>query len=89
MFILYNRLKTKTTADNIFSKGSRLLHLHGLLKIHKKDLAMCPMLSATDTYKYNLAKWLDEKLNPLSTNEYTINDVFKFAGEIRDMEFVE
>ena len=57
--------------------------------MHKKDFSMRPILSATDTYNYNLAKWLDDKLKPLSTNEYTINDVFKFAGEIRDMEFVE
>ena len=57
--------------------------------MHKKDLAMRPIFSATDTYNYNLAKWLDDKLKPLSTNEYTINDVFKFACKIRDMELVE
>ena len=39
--------------------------------MHKKDLAMRPILSATDTYKYNLAKWLDDKLMPLSANDLT------------------
>ena len=44
---------------------------------------MRPILSATGTYNFNLAKWLEEKLKPLSVNEYTITDVFDFADEIR------
>ena len=44
---------------------------------------MRPILSATGTYNFNLAKWLEEKLKPLSVNEYTITDVFEFADEIR------
>jgi hypothetical protein len=48
-----------------------------------KELAMRPILSATDTYNYKLAKWLDEKLKPLSTNEYTIPDLLLFSEELR------
>ena len=44
---------------------------------------MRPILSATSTYNYALAKWLEEKLKPLSYNKYSILDVFKFAEEIR------
>ena len=44
---------------------------------------MRPISSATETYNYNLAKWLEEiKLKPLSINEYTINDAFDFADKI-------
>ena len=43
---------------------------------------MRPILSATGTYNYNLAKWLEEKLKPLSLNEYTITDAFSFSKEI-------
>ncbi|XP_068705148.1 uncharacterized protein [Montipora foliosa] len=43
---------------------------------------MRPILSATGTYNFNLAKWLEEKLKPFSVNEYTIT-VFDFADEIR------
>ncbi|XP_068671223.1 uncharacterized protein [Montipora foliosa] len=43
---------------------------------------MRAILSATGTYNFNLAKWLEEKLKPLSVNEYTITDVFDFADEI-------
>ena len=36
------------------------------------------------SYNYPLAKWLDEKLKPLSTNKYGINDIFGFIGEIKN-----
>ncbi|XP_020904502.1 uncharacterized protein LOC110242811 [Exaiptasia diaphana] len=63
--------------------SSRLAHLYGLPKTHKEQLAVRPILSATSTYNYALAKWLEEKLKPLSYNKYSILDVFKFAEEIR------
>ena len=50
---------------------------------------MRPILSATGTYNYTLAKWLDEKLKPLSVNNHTISDVFQFAEEIRELDFNE
>ena len=50
---------------------------------------MRPILSASGTYNYTLAKWLDEKLKPMSTNEYTISDVFYFAKEIQQFELDE
>ena len=47
---------------------------------------MRPILSASGTYNYALAKWLDSKLKPLSWNEHTVTDVFEFTNEIREME---
>ena len=44
------------------------------------------ILSATGTYNYKLAKWLDEKLKPLSTNEHTIDDIFSFADDLLEVE---
>ena len=49
---------------------------------------MRPIISATGTYNYDLAKCLDEKLKPLSTNEFTISDVFNFAEEIQHYKTV-
>ena len=46
---------------------------------------MRPILSATGTYNYALAKWLDEKLKPLSVNRYTISDTLSFAEEIQNL----
>ncbi|PFX24193.1 hypothetical protein AWC38_SpisGene11202 [Stylophora pistillata] len=45
---------------------------------------MRPILSATGTYNYPLAKWLDKKLKSLSTNTYTISDIFQFSQDIRN-----
>ena len=47
---------------------------------------MWPILSATNTYNYSLAKWLDDKLKPLSCNQYTVIDTFRFADEVRELE---
>ena len=73
-------------ADTVIQNGSRLAHLYGLPKTHKRQLAMRTILSATGTYNYKLAKWLDEKLKPLSVNDHTISDVFTFVDALHDME---
>ena len=83
------RILPKHIADTVCRKGSRLAHLYGLPKTHKERLAMRPILSATETCNYALAKWLDEKLKPLSVNNYTISDVFQFAEEIHELQFDE
>ena len=73
------KILPKPVADTLCPTGSRLAHLCGLPKTHKPTLSMRPILSATKTYNYDLAKWLEEKLKPLSINEHTITDTFKFA----------
>ena len=83
------RILPKHIADTVCQKGSRLAHLYGLPKMYRERLAMRPILSATGTYNYALAKWLDEKLKPLSVNNYTISDVFQFAEEIHELQFNE
>ena len=47
---------------------------------------MCPIPSATHTYNYALAKWLNEKLKPLSCNQYTVTDTFEFVNEVQNLE---
>ena len=80
------RILPKSIADSVVQKGSRLAHLYGLPKTQKKKLAMRPTLSATGTYNYKLAKWLDEKLKPLSVNEHTVSDIFVFDDELREIK---
>ena len=36
-----------------------------------------------------VAKWLEEKLKPLSLNEYTITDAFDFADEVQNLSVDE
>ena len=74
------RILPKHISDTVCMKRSRYAHLYGLPKTHKERLAMRPILSATGTYNYTLAKWLDEKLEPLSVISHTISDVFQFAA---------
>ena len=49
-------------------------------------LAMRPILSATQTYNYALAKWLEDKLKPLSYDQYTVSDTFQFVDEIQGLK---
>ena len=81
------KILPKPVADTLCPTGSRLAHLYGLPKTHKPTLSMRPILSATKTYNYDLAKWLEGKLKPLSINEHTITDTFKFAEEVRNTSF--
>ena len=83
------KILPKEIADSVCQGGSRLAHLYGLPKTHKEKLSMRPILSATGTYNYALAKWLDEKLKPLSVNRYTISDTFSFAEEIQNLDIDE
>ena len=76
------RILPKDIADSV-QKGSRIAHLYGLRKTHKKQLAMHPILSVTGTYNYKLAKWLDEKLKPLSINKHTVRDSFGFLDDLQ------
>ena len=77
------KILPKEIANSVCQKGSCLAHLYGLPKTHKEKLSMRPILSATGTYNYALAKWLDEKLKPLSVNRYTISDTFAFQKRFK------
>ena len=82
---IVRRILPTPVADSVRPSGTRLAHLYGLPKTHEKVLAMRPILSATQTYNYALAKWLHVKLKPLSTNQYTITDAFDFKNEIQQL----
>jgi len=60
--------------------------LYGLPTTHNKQLAMRPVLSATGTYNYKLAKGLNEKLKPLSVNEHTVSDIFGFVDDLQNIQ---
>jgi len=70
----------KSIADSLCPKGSRLVHLYGLPKTQKPELSMRPILLATNTYNYPLAKWLEEKLKSLRISIVHLypNKVFLF-----------
>ena len=86
---IVRRILPKEIADTVCLKGSRLTHLYGLPKTHKKNLSVRPILSSTATYNYPLAKWLDDKLKTLSINNYTISDTLMFAEQLKELSFDE
>ena len=82
---ILHQILPEDIATSLSPTSLRLAHLYWLPKTHKAKLSMTPILSATGTCNFNLAKWLEEKLKPLSVNEYTITDAFEFADEIRSI----
>ena len=66
--------------------GTRPGIMYGNCKLHKQQVDGCPpfrsILSALQTSTYNVAKFLVPILNPLTKNEYTVEDLFQFAEEI-------
>ena len=66
--------------------GSRPGILYGLCKVHKAITEVCPpfrpILSATGTPSYKLAKFLVPKLSLVTFNEFAVKDSFAFAEGI-------
>ena len=57
-----------TDYHRILPCGSKAGVLYGLPKIHKDNCPIRPIISAVGTYNYKLAKFLNEILSPLATN---------------------
>ena len=74
---LYNKLRPV---------GSQPGVLYGLAKVHKKVIDGClafrPILSAIGTSTYKIAKFFVPMLKDLTSNEYSVKDLFDFAKEI-------
>ena len=72
--------------DKICREDSRPGILYANPKIHKPVInnlpKFQPILSAINTPKYNIAKFLIPILEPLTQNEFTIKDSFNFAKEM-------
>ena len=75
--------RDKIIDDNTFQKilpcGSSHGVLYGLPKVHKQSCPFHPIVSSMNTYNYNLASYLVNILQPISTNQSTIKDPFSFA----------
>ena len=46
-------------------------------------------MSATGTYNYKLAKWLDKNLKPLFVNDHTVSDIFSFTDDLHGIKIDE
>ena len=61
--------------------------LYGLPKVHKQDTPIRPIMSAINSFGYNLAKLLVPILQPVASSPYTIESTQKFAQEIQHLYF--
>ena len=75
---------------DLYPSGSQPGVLYGLAKIYKALKDAMPsfrsFLSAIGTPAYKLAKFCDQLLKPLISNEYIIKDSFSFAKEVLEFD---
>ena len=66
------------TFQKILPSGSSPDVLYGIPKVHKSGCPFPPIVSSINTYNYNLASYLVRILQPISTNQFTVEDSFSF-----------
>ena len=49
------------------------------------DFSLQPIISSIGTYRYNLAKFLTELLDPVIPKEHCAKDLFSFCKEIQQV----
>ena len=68
--------------NDLHVSGSKPGTLYGLPKIHKVGNPLRPIISSIGTFSYNLAKFLVPIIDPLTKNEYTIENSTRFVNEL-------
>ena len=75
---------------NLKPRGSKFGILYALCKVHKQLVDNCPpfkpIMSAVKTTTCNLGKFLIPLPESLTTNMYTVKNIFEFAKEIADQD---
>ncbi|CAH3114582.1 unnamed protein product, partial [Pocillopora meandrina] len=74
LFSIVQKTLLKPIANSLIQKGSRLTHIYD------------PQEETSIPYK--LAKWLNDKLKPLSTIDQTISDIL-FADDLHEMKIAD
>ncbi|CAF3164199.1 unnamed protein product [Rotaria sp. Silwood2] len=67
--------------------GTQPGRIYGLPKIHKLNLPLRPIVSASGTFNFNLAKLLAKKLNHLRKNNSIITNTFDFVTKLHSLRF--
>ena len=74
----------------LFASGSATGVMYGLPKIHKPDFAnkyqFRPIFAAYNNPCFQLAKFLVPVLEPLTTNEYTVDNSYTFVSSLKQFE---
>ena len=67
--------------------GSQPARMYGLPKIHKIGVPLRPIVSASGTFNYKLAKLLANKLEHLRKSDTIITNTFFFVDELLSLSF--
>ena len=68
------------------STGSQPARIYGLPKTHKTGVPLRPIVSASGTFNYILAKLLVRKLEHLRQNQLMIKDSFSFIEQLHSLK---
>ena len=74
------------TFNNLYASGSVPGIMYGLPKVHKVGIPLRPIVSSIKTAGYNLARFLQPLVTPLTTNQFTVLNSSNFVKEVLTLE---
>ena len=75
------------TYDYVRASGSLPGVMYGLVKVHKPNFPIRPIISSINTFSYYISKFLASFLYVMTINEYTIRKTSEFIDNIRELKF--
>ena len=75
--------------DKLYPSGSAPARIYGTPKMHKFSSSdsfpkLCPIVSSTGSFNYNLARFLCDLCSPLVPNGYSCKDTFSLVSQIKN-----
>ena len=67
--------------------GSAPGKIYGLVKVHKKDSSLRPVVSMVGTPEYELAKFLDKIIKPYISNNFMLESTNDFISKVNQFQF--
>ena len=71
----------------MYPTGCQLGVMYGLPKVHKDGCPIRPIVSSINTVSYNVAKFLVDILQPVSTNQFTCKNTLSFVNDLKSRNF--
>ena len=68
----------------LISSGSKPGRIYGLVKVHKNNYPLRPVISMIDSPEYELAKFMDSLIKPLVPNKYMLNSTDDFLIKLNN-----
>ena len=79
----------ETEYDKLYPSGSASVRMYSTPKTNKFSSIdslskLCPIVSSKGTFNYNLSRFLCDLLSPLVPNDYSCEDTFYFASQVKN-----